>query len=91
LAALTSPWQCGQVSVGWVRTALAGLGLADDQQVTHLILTHAHFDHVGGIDALCLPGTQVITHARFPEELQRQRGSTLPSPRPASARSVQVS
>ena len=61
-----------------VRTALAGLGLADDQQVTHLILTHAHFDHVGGIDALRQPGTQVITHARFPEELQRQRGSTLP-------------
>ncbi len=61
-----------------VRTALAGLGLADDQQVTHLILTHAHFDHVGGIDALRGPGTQVITHARFPEELRRQRGSTLP-------------
>ena len=31
-----------------VRAAMADLGLKDRAPVSHLILTHAHFDHVGG-------------------------------------------
>ena len=48
-----------------VAAALDGAGLSADQ-VTHVILTHSHFDHVGGIGALLGPGTKVIASAGFP-------------------------
>jgi glyoxylase-like metal-dependent hydrolase (beta-lactamase superfamily II) len=60
-----------------VSAALGEAGLAG-QAISHLILTHAHFDHVGGVDAVRGPGTQVVTHAAFPEGLEHQRGNTLP-------------
>src|SRR6266700_748547 len=48
-------------------------------RVSHLIITHAHLDHVGGTSALRGPGTQVITQAGFPAEQSRQRHhSALP-------------
>ena len=60
-----------------VRTALAAAGLhAGD--VSHVILTHAHYDHAGGIGALTGPGTQVIAQAGFPSELRRQHENRLP-------------
>jgi glyoxylase-like metal-dependent hydrolase (beta-lactamase superfamily II) len=60
-----------------VRAALATAGLhAED--VSHVILTHAHFDHVGGIGALTGPGTQVIAQADFPSELRRQHANRVP-------------
>ena len=60
-----------------VRTALTAAGLhAGD--VSHVILTHAHFDHAGGIGALTGPGTQVIAQAGFPSELRRQHANRLP-------------
>jgi glyoxylase-like metal-dependent hydrolase (beta-lactamase superfamily II) len=60
-----------------VRTALAAAGLhAGD--VSHVILTHAHFDHAGGISALTGPGTQVIAQAGFPAELRRQHANAVP-------------
>jgi glyoxylase-like metal-dependent hydrolase (beta-lactamase superfamily II) len=60
-----------------VRAALADVGLhAGD--VSHVILTHAHFDHAGGIGALTGPGTQVIAQAGFPSELQRQHATVFP-------------
>jgi glyoxylase-like metal-dependent hydrolase (beta-lactamase superfamily II) len=60
-----------------VRTALTAAGLhAGD--VSHVILTHAHFDHAGGIGALTGPGTQVIAQAGFPSELQRQHANRVP-------------
>ena len=60
-----------------VRAALAAAGLhAGD--VSHVILTHAHFDHAGGIGALAGPGTQVIAQAGFPSELQRQHANVVP-------------
>ncbi len=43
-----------------VRAAMADLGLTDQAPVSHLILTHAHFDHTGGTAALRGPDTQVI-------------------------------
>jgi len=60
-----------------VRTALADAGLhAGD--VSHVILTHGHFDHAGGIGALASHGTRVIAQAGFPSELRRQHANVLP-------------
>jgi glyoxylase-like metal-dependent hydrolase (beta-lactamase superfamily II) len=58
--------------------ALADLGLKDRVPVSHLILTHAHFDHIGGTAAVRGPGTQVIASAGFPAEAQRQRQWSVP-------------
>jgi glyoxylase-like metal-dependent hydrolase (beta-lactamase superfamily II) len=55
--------------------AAANLGAAD---ITHVILTHAHFDHAGGIAALTGPDTQVIAQAGFPSELQHQHANPIP-------------
>jgi glyoxylase-like metal-dependent hydrolase (beta-lactamase superfamily II) len=61
-----------------VRAAMADLGLTDRAPVSHLILTHAHFDHIGGTDAVRGPGTQVIASAGFPAEAERQRHLSIP-------------
>lgn len=60
-----------------VRAALADAGL-QAADVRHVILTHAHFDHAGGISALAGPDTQVIAQAGFPAELQRQHAASFP-------------
>ena len=60
-----------------VAAALADAGLTASQ-VSHVILTHSHFDHADGIAALLGPGTTVIAQAGFPAELERQRASFLP-------------
>jgi glyoxylase-like metal-dependent hydrolase (beta-lactamase superfamily II) len=60
-----------------VRTALTAAGL-NAEDISHVILTHAHFDHAGGIGALTGPGTQVIAQAGFPAELQRQHTNRVP-------------
>ncbi len=46
--------------------------------VTHVILTHAHFDHVGGLDALTADGATVIAQANFPDELRQQNDGPAP-------------
>jgi glyoxylase-like metal-dependent hydrolase (beta-lactamase superfamily II) len=61
-----------------VRAAMADLGLNDQAPVSHLILTHAHFDHIGGSEAVRGPGTEVIASAGFPVEAERQRHLSLP-------------
>jgi glyoxylase-like metal-dependent hydrolase (beta-lactamase superfamily II) len=61
-----------------VLAAMADLGLNDDAPVSHLILTHAHFDHVGGTAAVRGPDTQVIVSAGFPAEAERQRRWSIP-------------
>jgi glyoxylase-like metal-dependent hydrolase (beta-lactamase superfamily II) len=61
-----------------VLAAMADLGLTDQAPVSHLILTHAHFDHSGGSAALRGPDTQVITSAGFPAEAERQRHWSVP-------------
>jgi len=60
-----------------VRAALADATL-DARDVSHVILTHSHFDHAGGIGALAGPGTQVIAQAGFPSELRRQHANLVP-------------
>jgi glyoxylase-like metal-dependent hydrolase (beta-lactamase superfamily II) len=60
-----------------VRAALADAGV-DAGDVSHVVLTHAHFDHAGGIGALASEGTQLIAQAGFPSELQRQHANVFP-------------
>jgi glyoxylase-like metal-dependent hydrolase (beta-lactamase superfamily II) len=61
-----------------VRAAMTDLGLKDRAPVSHLILTHAHFDHIGGSEAVRGPRTEVIASAGFPAEAERQRHSSIP-------------
>lgn len=60
-----------------VSAALAEAGLAGPE-ISHLILTHAHYDHVGGVESVRGPGTQVLAQAAFPAGLEHQRGNALP-------------
>jgi glyoxylase-like metal-dependent hydrolase (beta-lactamase superfamily II) len=62
-----------------VLAAMTDLDLKDRSPVSHLILTHAHFDHIGGSAALRGPRTQVIAAAGFPAEAERQRHWSVPS------------
>jgi glyoxylase-like metal-dependent hydrolase (beta-lactamase superfamily II) len=57
-----------------VKTALGDLDLPADAAISHLLLTHAHWDHVGGAGALRGPGTRVIAQAGFPAGLDCERG-----------------
>jgi glyoxylase-like metal-dependent hydrolase (beta-lactamase superfamily II) len=56
-----------------VLAAMADLGLKEHAPVGHLILTHAHFDHIGGAAAVRGPDTAVIASAEFPAEAERLR------------------
>jgi glyoxylase-like metal-dependent hydrolase (beta-lactamase superfamily II) len=56
-----------------VLSAMADLGLKDHVSVSHLILTHAHFDHIGGATAVRGTNTEVIASAAFPAEAERLR------------------
>jgi glyoxylase-like metal-dependent hydrolase (beta-lactamase superfamily II) len=56
-----------------VLSAMADLGLKDQAPVSHLILTHAHFDHIGGAAAVRGPDTEVVASAEFPAEAERLR------------------
>ena len=58
------------------RAALAELRKVTTAPVTHVILTHAHWDHVGGVEAIRGTGGQVIAQANFGEEIRLQ--STVP-------------
>jgi glyoxylase-like metal-dependent hydrolase (beta-lactamase superfamily II) len=57
-----------------VKAALSDLDLPADGVISHLILTHAHWDHIGGADALRGAGTRVIAQAGFPAGLDREQG-----------------
>jgi glyoxylase-like metal-dependent hydrolase (beta-lactamase superfamily II) len=61
-----------------VLAAMADLGLPADAPISHLILTHAHYDHIGGTAALRGPDTQVIASAGFPADAERQRHWNIP-------------
>ena len=57
-----------------VKAAVGDLDLPADAVISHLILTHAHWDHIGGAGALAGPGTRVIAQAGFPAALDREQG-----------------
>jgi len=59
-------------------SALAALRTITDAPVTHVIFTHGHWDHVGGLAALVGPKTTIIAQAHFPEELARSRAFKNP-------------
>jgi glyoxylase-like metal-dependent hydrolase (beta-lactamase superfamily II) len=60
-----------------VRAALSDAGV-EASKIGHVILTHSHFDHAGGVGALLRPGVRVITQVAFPAELERQHANIMP-------------
>jgi glyoxylase-like metal-dependent hydrolase (beta-lactamase superfamily II) len=58
--------------------ALRDLREITELPITHVILTHAHFDHIGGLHALTADGATVIAQANFPGELQNQNSGPAP-------------
>ncbi len=63
-----------------MQEALAELRKETAAPITHVILTHAHWDHVGGLSAVNGYGVQVIAQANFGEELRLQSSVPVPSP-----------
>ena len=57
------------------RTAMKALRQITNAPVRYVILTHSHWDHVGGLSAVREPGTVVIARANFAQELSRMRSS----------------
>jgi glyoxylase-like metal-dependent hydrolase (beta-lactamase superfamily II) len=55
------------------REAVAALRQVTRAPIKYVILTHGHWDHVGGLAAVREPGTTVIARAGFAEELARSR------------------
>jgi len=55
------------------REAVAALRTVTQLPIKYVILTHGHWDHVGGIAAVHEPGSTVIAQANFPTELARSR------------------
>jgi glyoxylase-like metal-dependent hydrolase (beta-lactamase superfamily II) len=49
-----------------------------DAPIKWVILTHGHWDHIGGLRALQDPETQVIAQSRFAEELATVNSTMLP-------------
>ncbi|MEU6146798.1 MBL fold metallo-hydrolase [Streptomyces sp. NPDC047081] len=63
---------------GHVEAALRDLRAVTRAPITHVLLTHAHFDHIGGLEALTGPGTEIVAQAAFPDELALQAASPPP-------------
>jgi glyoxylase-like metal-dependent hydrolase (beta-lactamase superfamily II) len=55
------------------REAVAALRTVSQAPIKYVILTHGHWDHVGGLAAVREPGSTVIAEANFPAELARSR------------------
>jgi glyoxylase-like metal-dependent hydrolase (beta-lactamase superfamily II) len=60
------------------RAALQALRRSTSQPITHVILTHAHWDHIGGLGAMLDANPQVIAQAAFAEELRIVNGTGVP-------------
>jgi len=60
------------------RDAVAALRTVSLAPIKYLILTHGHWDHVGGLAAVREPGTIVIAQANFAAELARSRAYQPP-------------
>jgi glyoxylase-like metal-dependent hydrolase (beta-lactamase superfamily II) len=58
--------------------ALEALRAHTQAPITHVLVTHAHWDHIGGLAALVGPETQVIARANFRDELQRVQAASVP-------------
>ena len=51
------------------RAALDALRKVTDKPLRTVIVTHAHWDHIGGLKAYLGPGTQVIAQSNFAQEI----------------------
>ncbi len=51
------------------RAALTALRRISTEPIRQIIVTHAHWDHIGGLNALREGGAQVIAQANFADEL----------------------
>jgi glyoxylase-like metal-dependent hydrolase (beta-lactamase superfamily II) len=60
------------------RSALQALRRVTSRPITHVILTHAHWDHIGGLGALLESNPQVIAQAAFAEELRIVNATGVP-------------
>lgn len=60
------------------RDAVAALRSVSLAPIKYVILTHGHWDHVGGLAAVREPGTIVIAQANFGAELARSRAYQPP-------------
>jgi glyoxylase-like metal-dependent hydrolase (beta-lactamase superfamily II) len=60
------------------RAAVAALRKITQAPIKYVVITHAHWDHVGGLAALRESGTVVIADATFPQELERVRAFKAP-------------
>lgn len=60
------------------RAALAALRTITQAPIVHVVLTHAHWDHVGGLPALRAPGATLWASERFPASLARIRDRDNP-------------
>ena len=60
------------------RAALTALRGLTSKPISHVILTHAHWDHIGGLGVLKGPGTRVIAQAAFPDELRLVNETGVP-------------
>lgn len=58
-----------------LRAVLAELRTITKAPITHVILTHAHTDHIGGLDEVRAPDVEVIGQAHFADELRLQHAS----------------
>ena len=60
------------------RAALQALRRVTSRPITHVILTHAHWDHIGGLGALLESNPQVIAQVAFADELRVVNGTGVP-------------
>src|SRR5262245_7605854 len=60
------------------RAALQALRRVTSRPISHVILTHAHWDHIGGLAALLESNPQVVAQAAFADELRIVNGTGVP-------------
>jgi glyoxylase-like metal-dependent hydrolase (beta-lactamase superfamily II) len=60
------------------RAALQALRRVTSRPITHVILTHAHWDHIGGLGALLESNPRVIAQAAFADELRIVNTTEVP-------------